>query len=194
MLHCAANLARVTAMRIRLAAALLALPLLAFDCGGDDPPQNPLGLACTLQIRGAVNEDLWCIVAAYDYSDLDPTSTMWALDLAAYRGMTEVGGGVGFFHDGRPSLATAYGWSGNASTVDSGEAVRYVGEASPVATHEAIAPLMGYGGTGALTVTFSRIPPPGATGAQLMDVHGTLSGTLPAVDGVSGPVTFTATF
>lgn len=181
-------------MRIRLAAVLFALPLLAFDCGGAEPP---LGPSCMLQIRGAASEDLWCIVAAYDYADLDPTSTMWALDLAAYRGTTEVGGGVGFFHDGRPALGTPYGWSGATSSVDSGSAFRDVGDGMagpPVTTHYATAPLAGYGGEGAMSVTFTRIPPRGAAGAQLMDVHGTLSGTLPAVDGVSLPVTFTATF
>lgn len=185
-------------MRTRLAAAVLALPLLAFDCGGEEEPApNPFGTSCTLYVRGAVSEDLWCIVAAYDYADLDPTSTMWALDLAAYRGMTTVGGGVGFFHDGRPALGTPYGWSGGTSNVESGEALRQVGDGAagpPVTTHYATAPLMGYGGEGAMSVTFTRIPPRGATGAQLMDVHGTLSGTLPAMDGVSPPVTFAATF
>ncbi len=188
-------------MKLRLAAALLALPLLAFDCGGKEEETSPFGMACKLQIRGAgagANEDLWCIVAAYDYADLAP-STMWAFELVAYRGMTVVGGGVGFFHDGRPALGTPYGWNGATSTVDSGEAMRYVGDpaANPptyVETHRAVAPLMAVGGTGALSVAFSRIPPPGATGAQLVDVHGTLSGTLPALDGVGPPVTFAATF
>jgi hypothetical protein len=189
-------------MKIRLAAALLALPLLAFDCGGEEKDASPFGMTCQLQIRGAepgVNEDLWCVVAAYDYADISPGSTMWVLNLVAYRGMTAIGGGVGFFHDGRPALATTYGWNGNLSNVDSGGATRYVGDATAnpptlAATHEATAPLSGFGGTGALSVTFTRIPPPGATGAQLLDVHGMLSGTLPALGGASPDVTFSATF
>lgn len=181
-------------MKIRLAAVLLALPLLAFDCGGKQDA-SPFG-TCTLQVRGAaVNEDLWCIVAAYDYADMSPPSTDWAFELAAYRGTTEVGGGAGFFHTGRPALGTAYGWDTSTATptsnVNSGSATRYVGTAT---THDATSPLQGIGGTGALSITFTQIPPPGATGAQLMDVHGTLTGTLPAVDGVSPPVTFYATF
>ena len=186
-------------MKLRLAALLLALPLLAFDCGGKEAETSPFGMACKLQIRGAANEDLGCIVAAYDYADRAPPSTMWAFELVAYRGMTEVGAGVGFFHDGRPALATPYGWNGPTSTVDSGEAMRSVGDPMAVPptyleTHRAGSPLMNVGGTGALSVSFTRIPPPGATGAQLIDVHGTLSGTLPALDGVSPPVSFAATF
>lgn len=190
-------------MRIRLAAALLALPLLAFDCGGKDEVEtSPFGMQCRLQIRGAAagaNEDLWCIVSAFDYADIDPPSTMWAFELVAYRGMTVVGAGVGLFHDGRPALGTPYGWSGSASTVDSGEAMRWAGDPAAVPptyveSHRAEAPLLGYGGTGALSVTFSRIPPPGATGPQLVDVHGTLAGTLPAVEPGGLPVTFAATF
>lgn len=180
-------------MKTRLAAAtLLALPLLAFDCGGTKEEVSPFGMACRLQIRGGATEDLWCVVAAYDYADIAPPSTMWAFELVAYRGTTEVAAGAGFFHDGRPALATAYGWSGASTNVDSGGAARDVGNLA--STHEATAPQMGFGGTGALSVTFSRIPPPGAMGQQLVDVHGALSGTLPAVDGVSAPVTFSATF
>jgi hypothetical protein len=175
-------------MKIRLAAALLALPLLAFDCGGKEEG-NPFG-SCTLQVRGGVNEDLWCIVAAYDYADMG--STMWAFELAAYRGMQEVAGGAGLFHDGRPALYTAYGWTGpTTSNVESGGAMR---DAGMTTTHEATSPLLGSGGTGTLSVAFTKIPPPGATGPALTDVHGTLSGTLPASDGVSAPVTFYATF
>ncbi len=186
-------------MKRRLAALLLALPLLAFDCGGREPEVSPFGMACKLQIRGAATEDLWCIVTAYDYAETSPPSTMWGFELVAYRGMTAVGGGVGLFHLGRPVLGTAYGWSGATSNVDSGGATRYVGDATTnppttTATHEATSPLQGVGGTGALSITFTRIPAAGATGAQLTDVHGALSGTLPAVDGVGAPVTFSAAF
>lgn len=183
-------------MKMRFAALLLALPLLAFDCGGTKEDVSPFGMACKLQIRGGANEDLWCIVSAVDYASFSPPSTMWAFELVAYRGMTAVGAGVGFFHDGRPALATTYGWNGATTNVDSGGAQRWTGDAMTVQvlTHQATAPLLGGSGTGALSVAFNRIPPPGATGAQLVDVHGTLSGTLPSVDPTGSPVAFTATF
>jgi hypothetical protein len=189
-------------MKTRVLALLLALPLAAFDCGGkeEQAPVNPFGQSCQLHVGGGASEDLWCIVTAYDYSDLDPQSTMWAFELVAYRGMTEVGAGAGFFHDGRPLLGTPYGWSGASTTnVDSGGATRSVGDltADPPTfayTHEAWAPLGVGDGTGSLSVTFSQIPPPGAVGPALLLVHGTLTATVPAVDGVSAPVTFSATF
>jgi hypothetical protein len=189
-------------MKTRLLAALLALPLLAFDCGGEEEEEevSPFGMDCKLEIRGAASEDLWCIVAAFDYADLDPQNTMWAFELAAYRGMTEVGAGVGIFHDGRPALGTAYGWSELGSNVDSGSASRMVGDlaADPPSselTHEAWAPMTVGDAVGALSVTFTRIPPPGATvGAGAIDVHGTLTGTLEPVDPAGAPVTFRATF
>jgi hypothetical protein len=61
-------------------------------------------------------------------------------------------------------------------------------------THRALAPMLGTAGAGAMSITFSRIPPPAATGEQLLDVHGTVAGTLVALDGVSPPLTFSATF
>ena len=181
-------------MKLRLAAAALALPLLAFDCGGAQPEPNPFG-TCALHVRGAgpgVNEDLWCVVTSYDYA---PASTTWAFELSAYRGMTSVAGGAGVFLAGRPAVGTAYGWSGATSSVDSGGATRSIGDAMATPptlalTHEATA----LAGTGALSVTFTQVPPPGATGAQLLNVHGTLTATLEALDGVSPPVTFSATF
>lgn len=184
-------------MKTRALAALLALPLLAFDCGGDEPEPTPVPTSCTLQIRGAASEDLWCIVAAFDYSDLDPGNPLWGFELVAYRGMTEVGAGVGLFLEGRPALGVPYGWTATTSTVDSGGAERWVGDlgvGDAVMTHEAAAPMLVDDGVGALSVTFSRIPPPGATEQQTIDVHGTLGGTLPAVDGLGAPVTFAATF
>lgn len=187
-------------MKSRALAALLALPLLAFDCGGADPPPSPgpLGMDCRLEIRGAANEDLWCIVTAYDYSDLAPTNPEWLFELAAYRGMTEVGAGVGLFITGRPALGVPYGWTATTSTVDSGSASRTVGDlgggGSPVYTHEAWAPLLVDAGQGALSVTFTAVPPEGATQEQLVQVHGTLAGTLPPVSGAGGGVTFAATF
>ncbi|WP_158305913.1 hypothetical protein [Anaeromyxobacter sp. Fw109-5] len=41
---------------------------------------------------------------------------------------------------------------------------------------------------------FTAIPPANATNAQLLGVHGTLVGTLPALETGGGPVTFRATF
>src|SRR5574341_2628179 len=94
-------------MRRALLLALLALPLAGFDCGGPDEPQ---AVPCTVTVAGGATETLWCIVAVYDYSQLSPPSTEWALDLVAYRSMTEPGVGVGFFLPTRAVAGTAYGW------------------------------------------------------------------------------------
>jgi hypothetical protein len=183
----------------RLAALLVALPLLGFDCGGSHPDAgSPFGNACQLHIRGAapgVNEDLWCVVSAYDYADLGNPNT-WAFELVAYRGMTQVGGGAGVFLPARPALGTSYFWTTSTTNVVSGSATRYAAATAPTAqeTHLATAPMPAGGGLGSMSIVFSRIPAAGATGPALMDVHGTLSGTLPSVDGVSPPVTFAATF
>jgi hypothetical protein len=185
-----------------LAVPLLALALGCGDTKTDVAPPSPFGLACKLQIRGpaqGVNEDLWCIVTAFDYGDLTPATPSWAFQLAAYRGTTQIGGGIGIFLLGRPALGTAYGWTAATSSVDSGSAMRATGDATVVPstyveTHRALAPMLATAGTGAISVTFSRVPPPAATGDQLLDVHGALSGTLVAADGVSPPLTFSATF
>jgi hypothetical protein len=180
----------------RIAVVLLALPFLAFDCGGKDEPPNPFGTNCRLQIRGAVSEDEWCIVAAHDYAQ-DPVAPQneWGFILSAYQANNlDVGGGVGVFIAGRPALGVPYGWSGASSNVTGGSATRYAGSMltnppTAVETHSAVE----LAGTGALTITFSQIPPPGAVGAQSIGVHGTLSATLPSDTG-GAPVTFTATF
>jgi hypothetical protein len=186
----------------RLVALLLALPLLGFDCGGSHPdPVSPFGNACQLHVRGAfagANEDLWCVVSAVDYADLG-NPNMWAFELVAYRGTTQVGGGVGIFLPARPALGANYFWNASTTNVGSGGAERYVGDAAanpPTVqqTHEAMAPLLAGGGIGSMSIAFSRIPAQGATGQALTDVHGTLSGTLVAMDGVTPPVTFAATF
>jgi hypothetical protein len=188
----------------RILAILAALPLAAFDCGGNDPapPASPFGMICKLQIRGAgagANEDLWCVVSAVDYADLGSPG-MWAFELVAYRGMTQVGGSVGIFLGGRPALGLPYAWTDGTSNVTSGSALRAVGDlaATPPTyqeTHRALSPLDLLPGTGAMSVAFSKIPAVGAsTGPGAIDVHGTLSGTLPAEDGVSPPVTFAAIF
>ncbi|HEY6003288.1 MAG TPA: hypothetical protein VIV57_10480 [Anaeromyxobacter sp.] len=190
-------------MRSRVLAVLLALPLLAFDCGGNDPapPTSPFGMICKLQIRGTgagMNEDLWCIASVFDYAELGNPG-MYAFELVAYRGMTQVGGSVGVFLDGRPALASPYGWTASTTNVSSGSALRAIGDVTAVPstyqeTNRALAPMLATLGTGAMSITFSKIPPVGATGPALTDVHGTLSGTLPAVDGTSPPVTFAAVF
>jgi hypothetical protein len=190
-------------MRSRNLAVLIAFPLLALGCGGNDPPPptSPFGMICKLQIRGSgpgVNEDLWCIVSAVDYTALG-NPNLWAFELVAYRGMTQVGGSVGIFVPGRPALGTAYAWTAATSNVQSGSALRAVGDitATPSTyqeTHLAMAPMVGPDGSGAMSITFSKIPPVDATGQQLTDVHGTLSGTLVAEDGVSAPLTFAAIF
>jgi hypothetical protein len=186
----------------RLAALILALPLLGVGCGGSHVDTgSPFGNACQLHIRGTApgaNEDLWCVVSAVDYADLGNPG-LWAFELVAYRGTTQVAGGVGIFLPARPTLGTSYGWTASTTSVESGSATRSVGDAaaSPPTvqeTHLAIAPMLATLGTGSMAIRFSRIPPLGATGPALMDVHGTLSGTLAAMDGVSPPVTFAATF
>lgn len=182
-------------------AALLAVLVVASGCGEDDsgddqPGNNPTGEACLLRIRGAVTEDLSCVVTAIDSSAGNPLSTYWEFEVLAYRGTTEIGATANFVHEGRPSLDTVYGWTASASNVFTGVAERTIPDptgdpGAHVDTHQALYAL---GATGTLAATFTRIPPADATGAGLLDVHGTLEATLPAVDGVSAPVTFSAAF
>lgn len=189
-------------MKKRMLAALLALPLVAFDCGGKEDGleaqwgADPFGLGCRLQVSGAVNENMWCIMTAYDYMP-DFATTAWVFDLAAYRGFTEVGAGAGFFLEGRPQLGTAYGWSGDVASpvLLSGGAERAAPE-TMMPTHSAMslgADAVPGTGRGALSVTFSQIPPVNATPEQYIQVHGTLTATLPSDTG-GAPVTFTASF
>jgi hypothetical protein len=182
----------------RLATLFFALPLLGLGCGGGhQDPGSPFGMACQLHIRGAApgaNEDLWCVVSAVDYADLG-NPNLWAFELVAYRGTAQVGGGVGIFLPARPTLGASYSWTASTTNVDSGSATRYVGDAPATQqTHLALAPMLPGAGTGSMSIIFSRIPAPGATGPALVDVHGTLSGMLSALDGVSPPVTFAAAF
>lgn len=184
-------------MKLRALLVLLALPLVAFDCGGKEAPiaaTNPFGLACKLHVGGgAPAEDLWCIVTAHDYTN-DPysTSTTWVFELVAYRGMTEVGAGAGLFLDRRPALGAYYGWDGTSATtlVASGGAQRYDG--SMQQTHDAYS--LGAGsGSGALSVRFSEIPPIDAVGEQSLRVHGTLTATVPPL-ATGTAATLSATF
>jgi len=189
-------------MKTRALLVLLALPLVAFDCGGKDTPpvqKNPFGLACQLSVGGgAPAEDMWCIVTAHDYTN-DPgsTSTTWVFELVAYRGMVDVGAGAGLFLERRPALGADYGWDGNVATtlVVSGGAERYAGSAQAgtyAQTHNAYS--LGTGdGAGALSVRFSEIPPIDAVGAQSLQVHGTLTATVPSMT-TGDPATLSATF
>lgn len=159
-----------------------ALALSGFSCGGTpEPPPNPF--TCYAQVRGAVNEDLWCFAGAFDYTQLDPAFPEWALNIPLYRGTLmapEVAGGVGFLVTGPPLLGVPYGWDGvNAPTVDAGGADFYV---EYVRTHEMVVPLSwpDYGtGKGTLAVTFSVVPAPN----DFLGAHGVVDATLPAVDG-----------
>ncbi len=189
-------------MKTRALLVVFALPLLAFDCGGNDTPpavRSPFGLDCKLHVGGgAPAEDLWCIMTAHDYTN-DPysASTTWVFELVAYRGMVEVGAGAGIFLEHRPALGTAYGWDGTYATtlVVSGGAQRYAGSLQAGTyeqTHDAYS--LGAGdGAGALSVTFSGIPPMDAVGEQSLQVHGTLTATVPSMT-TGVPATFSATF
>jgi len=193
-------------MRKTLLLTALALPLLAFECGGDDEKPATGGFACSLEVRGAVSEDLWCVATAYDYAAMpQAASDMWVFLLVAYRGQPVPGGAqpepaaeVGFYLVGPPTLNQPYGWSELASVVDSGSASRWAGSVqagTAERTHEAMAPLFqGDAGTGEISARFTAIPPVDATGAALLGVHGTVEGTLPALDGASAPVTIRARF
>jgi hypothetical protein len=181
----------------RLVALLLALPLVAFDCGGEEPVDR-FGLGCTLHLGGGVPaEELSCIMTAYDYSAFpnpELQSATWVFQVVAYRGTYEVGGGAGLFLDARPALGTAYGWDGDAATgtVLSGGAERY-GPGTMQQTHHAVS--LGSGsGAGKLSVRFTQIPPPDAADAALLGVHGTLTATLPPDPGFAGTATLSVSF
>jgi hypothetical protein len=193
-------------MRKAILLAAASIPLLAFDCGGKETPATttPLG-SCTVQVRGAVSEDLWCVATAADYSAMaGSSSTQWAFEIVAYRGspisgaQPDLGVGIGFFLPARPALATDYGWTPTASTVDGGSASRTIGSAqggTVVYTHEATSVLDALDvGTGELTARFTAIPPATATGAAMMDVHGTVDATVPSVDPAGAPITLHAAF
>ena len=143
-------------MRKTILVAALSLPLLAFDCGGDDSKPAPGGFGCSLELRSGVSEDLWCVATAYDYAAMPQMpSDMWVFLLVAYRGQPVPGGAqpepaaeVGFYLVGPPALNQPYGWSASASSVDSGSASRWEGSlqaGTSERTHEAMAPLFDRG-------------------------------------------------
>jgi len=187
-------------MKSRVLAVLLALPLVAFDCGGKDEPaeKSPFGLACKLHVGGGVPaEDMWCVMMAYDYSALpDPelASSNWVFEINAYRGTYEPGASAGFFLDGRPALGPTYGWNGDVatSTLLGGGADLYA-SGTMQHTHSADSLGSGWSGTGQLSVTFTAIPPASAVNEQLLGVHGTLTATLPSLTG-GEDATLSATF
>ena len=117
-----------------------------------------------------------------------------ALPLVAYRGMTEVGAGVGVFLGGRPALNTPYGWNGatRSTLLTDGSATRYGGSLQ-AGTYDETHSAMSIDQSGALSVTFSAIPPVGATGEQSIGVHGSLTATLPPT-AAGADVTLSATF
>jgi hypothetical protein len=182
-------------MRRALLAAFAALPLVGFGCGSI-APAPPIGPApCTLTVTdaNAVSESLWCVATVYDYSRLDPTSTEYAFELAAYRGTSLLAAEAGFFLPSRAQVGPVYGWDSSTrdNNVDSGKASRY--DATVNETHAAKAPSHDHQGTGKLSVQFSALPAPGAPGTGPVEVHGTLTATVPSTK-TSGPVTFSATF
>jgi hypothetical protein len=140
---------------VKTLAALLAVLVVASGCGenddgGDDQPGNPTGQACLLRIRGAVTEDLSCVVTAIDSSAGNPLSTHWEFELVAYRGTTEIGATANFVREGRPSLDTVYGWTASTSNVFTGVAERTVPDptgdsGAHVDTHQALYALEPWG-------------------------------------------------
>ena len=190
-------------MKKRALLVLLALPLVAFDCGGKDEPKTPCPYACRLQVRGAVSDDLCCAVFAHDYSqdpvfDGSTTTNEWVFMLSGFRtnAYDEIAS-AGVFFDGRPSLGVPYGWDADvcSTSISWGSAERWEGSFfsppySTTLTQSADSAL----GTGALSLTFSELPPPTAVGEQQLGVHGTLTGTLDPEPDATGTVTFSATF
>jgi hypothetical protein len=185
-------------MRRAALLALASLPLLGFDCGGTKSDSGGHPGTSTLQIRGAVNEDLWCIVNATDYSLLDPTNTEFDISLDCYRGMAEPGAVAVIFLETPPSLNTSYGWDSTGATpvtnVYSGDAVRMQldGAGFPFDTHSGSAPF-GDAGAGKLSYTLTSIGPADPAKPGFVAVHGTLTATVPSTT-TGGDVTFSATF
>ncbi len=190
--------------KTRILAVVAALPLLAFDCGGKKTAPSavsPFGLSCKIHIAGpGVSEDMWCIVAAYDYSVVPggaPASTpsaMWGFELVAYRpNLMDVGAGVGIFLNGPPTLGAAYGWDGASASsgLDGGSATRSAGSLTNDTfeyTHESSS----VAEIGSLQVQFRQIPPAGAQ-EQAILVHGSLFGTIEPI-GAGTTLSISATF
>ncbi len=176
-----------------------ALGLSGFSCGGtQEPPPNPF--TCSAQIRGAVNEDLWCFAGTFDYTQFpDGGFPEWALNIPLYRGTLvapEVAGGVGVFFGGPPLLGVAYGWqAGVGSNVSAGGAEFSQAGFGMQFTHQATAPLSQYdSGTGSASVTFTRLPL-GPT--DYLGAHGVVNASLPSlgvVGAAPGPVTLRVVF
>ncbi len=172
-------------MRRAALLALAALPLLGFDCGGEDP--SPAG--CTVTVRGEVSETVGCVVNAVD---LAPG---FSLQLVLFRGTPlNLAGNVSVVLDALPAPGTGYGWDagpiGAWTNVVSGAAAR-IATIDAYPSHEAYAP-----DAGSLTVKLSALPPADLYGT-IAGAHGTLTATLPSTTTPGDPgtdVTFTATF
>lgn len=187
-------------MRRFLLLGLSALPLLGFDCGGSDPqpsPYPPPGTV-TLRVRGAVSEDLWCVMFATDASLIDPAYTDFNVMLDCYRGMSAPGAVAVIDLAARPALNAPYGWDSTGavatSNVYSGDAVRMALDASgfPYDTHSASAPF-GNAGTGKLSYVLTSVGPTIDAASGTVQVHGTLNATVPSALG-GAEVTFSASF
>ncbi len=192
--------------RIALAAAAAAALAGFGSCGGSDGPPTPPGFF-TLHVRGAVDEDLQCIVAAQDYSQYgagfpDAGMTEWMLVVSCYRSITQqidMVAGLGLTLAHAPSLGAPYAFTGSGASdtaIDGAEAQRYdsitMGGATGPMTHEALY-MPGLSPVGSLSFTFTAIPGPGGLPTA---VHGSIAGTLPptAGGGYTSPVTVSGTF
>jgi hypothetical protein len=170
-------------MRRPLAAVLACTLLLA--CG-DDPRVEE---GCTVAVRGAITADLPCVVRALRAGVADQES--WQLHLEAYTGATRSGPAdvdVFLVGPGAPFAQTAYGLGPGTQAVPVADATRSTDVTSFAAraaaiTHDASEP------GGALSLTVTAFPPAATEGGA----HGTVRGTLPAIDGGS-PITIEAQF
>lgn len=168
-------------MRPPIAAAVACTLLLA--CG-DDPELAP---ACTVAVRGAVIEDLPCVVLALQAGAGD--TAIWQVHLQGYAGARRTGLAdvdVFLLGSGAPAAGVAYGFDGpGTEAVTEATAVRRVDVTSSAVrvTHDASLP------GGALSLTVSAFPPPGSEGGA----HGTVVATLPA-DGGGDAITIDARF
>ncbi|HSM91490.1 MAG TPA: hypothetical protein VLT47_01315 [Anaeromyxobacteraceae bacterium] len=183
-------------MRRPLIAAILALPLLGFECAGDPPADGgspPAQLGCRFTVHGAIEEQGWCEVTGYDYSRVDATRSDFAIELAAYRDGGELAGGAGVFYDTRPTVDLSYGWEVREGprNVDSGSASRY--DAAGVTTHFALSQSGGGPAVGELHVVLKSVPVAVPAVSAAVEIHGSLAADLPSTTSGS-PISLEVTF